>query len=89
MGWDGMTPGLALFGCEAVWSEDVPDANIHVKCGATPSTKISRMGLLKAGRAACGEDVLRTAKIRALSGPCCMPPWEQPPPWLPLCADGK
>lgn len=34
MGWeDGMAPGRALFGGEAVWSEDVPDVNICVRWG--------------------------------------------------------
>ena len=44
-----MVPGSTLFGLEAKWSRDVLHANICVRCGATPSPKISRTGSAPGG----------------------------------------
>ena len=70
MGRDGMDLRSALFGWEAEWSEDVPDANIRVRCGATPSPKISRTGSVPGGTSGERAGELRPASARGSHAGC-------------------
>jgi hypothetical protein len=64
VGWNGMDSASVLFGWEAEWSEDVPDTNIHVRCGATPSPKISRTGSVPGGTSGSWRCWTRTGSWR-------------------------
>ena len=79
VGWDGTDLGRAVFGWEASRVEDIPHANIPIRCRASPSLEISWTGMAPSGM----------SRERALSGRRAMRRREERRPWSGMVEAGR